>query len=223
MLDYLEYLNLDGTKIAVILAGIFLASQVIGKLLEIKGKVAPEYLRIRKYLKRKSEERKAFSKAIGFLEEYQQMAETLEKVNCLLADLDSHYSKDNIAKRDEWMKWVNDRAVVYDASIDRLEKKMDGVIETLKDNTKMTEENFVQNSRDRIIDFANRVGDKNVVVSKEEFNRIFKVHDKYEKFLEERNLTNGEIDVAICVIEESYKEHLKNHTFIENIRGYNIK
>lgn len=220
MLDYLEYLNLDGTKIAAILAGTFLTSQVIGKLLEIKGKVVPEYLRIRKYLKRKSDERKALSKAIEFLEEYQQMAETLKKVNGLLADLDSHYSKDNIAKRDEWMKWVNDRAVVYDASIDRLERKFDGVIETLKDNTKMTEENFVQNSRDRIIDFANKVGDNNVVVSKEEFNRIFKVHDKYEKFLEERNLTNGEIDVAICVIEESYKEHLKNHTFIENIRGY---
>ena len=221
MLNYLEYLNIDGGKIGFILVGLFLVIQIIGELLEFKGKVVPEYIKIRKYFERKKNERKAFSKMATLLEEHQQMTETIEKVNTLLADLDSHYSKDNITKRDNWMKWVNDRAVVYDDSIEKIDKKIDGIIETLKDNTKMTEENFVQNSRDRIIDFANRVGDENAVVSKEEFNRIFKVYDKYEKFLEERNLTNGEIDIAIRVIEESYESHLKNHTFIENIRGYN--
>ena len=57
-------------------------------------------------------------------------------------------------------------------------------------------------------------------MSREEFNRIFKVHTKYEKFLKERGLTNGEVDIAIRIIEESYKQHMKNHTFIEDLRGY---
>lgn len=223
MLNYLEYLGLGDAKIGYILIGMIVASQAIGELLAFKGKVVPEYLRIRKYFERKKNERKAFCKMATLLEEHQQMAETIEKVNALLADLNSHYSKDNITKRDNWMQWVNDRAVVYDDSIVKITDKLDSVIETLKDNTKMTEENFVQNSRDRIIDFANRVGDENIAVSKEEFNRIFKVYDKYEKFLEERELTNGEIDIAMRVIEESYEHHLKNHTFIENIRGYNAK
>lgn len=84
----------------------------------------------------------------------------------------------------------------------------------------MLEEIFVQSSRDRIIDFATKVENKNTMVSREEFNRIFKVYDKYEKFLKERELTNGEVDINYQIIKESYEEHLRNHTFIENVRGY---
>ena len=58
------------------------------------------------------------------------------------------------------------------------------------------------------------------MVSREEFNRIFKVYAKYEKFLEEHEMTNGEIDIAYQIIKESYEQHLLNHTFIEDIRGY---
>ena len=222
MLNYVEYLNIPA-KIAVILVVIFFVIQIIGELLEFKGKVVPEFIKVRKYFIRKGKEREAFNKMVVLLDEHQQMAETIEKANGLLADLDVHYNKDNLAKRDNWIKWVNDRASVYDSSIEKIAERIDDIFEALKDNTKMTEENFVQNSRDRIIDFANKVGDENVAVSKEEFNRIFKIHDKYEKFLEERNLANGEVDIAIRVIEESYKSHLKNHTFIENMRGYNTK
>ena len=118
------------------------------------------------------------------------------------------------------MQWVNDRAVVYDNSIVEISKKLDDAVVALKDNTKMTEEVFVQGSRDRIIDFATKVGNSDSMLSREEFNRIFKVYDKYEKFLEERGLTNGEVDIAIRIIRESYEQHMKHHTFIEDLRGY---
>lgn len=59
---------------------------------------------------------------------------------------------------------------------------------------------FIQNSRYRIIDFVTKVTDDSVIVSREEFNRIFKIHDKYEKFLEECGFTNGEVDIAIYII-----------------------
>ena len=85
----------------------------------------------------------------------------------------------------------------------------------------MTEEMFVQSSRDRIIDFANKASDEKAMVSREEFNRIFKVHKKYEDFLEERGLTNGEVDIAYRIIQDSYEGHMRNHTFVEDIRGYN--
>ena len=69
--------------------------------------------------------------------------------------------------------------------------------------------------------FADAVPERyNVIVSREEFNRIFKVYDKYEKFLEERGLTNGEIDIAIHMIRESYEHHMKEHTFLEDVRGF---
>ena len=150
-----------------------------------------------------------------------EAAQMMKDVHALLSDVNSHYSADNIAKRNDWMNWVNDRAAVYDDSIDKLREAIDNVVSVLKDNTKMTEEMFVQSSRDRIIDFATKVENKNAIVSREEFNRIFKVYDKYEQFLEEHNMTNGEIDINFQIIKESYEEHLHNHTFIEDVRGYN--
>lgn len=206
MIPYIEYLKLP-TQIAVALVGVLLVLNVIGELLEFKGKIVPEFMKIRKYFARKKNEKK-------------EAAQTLKEVRQLLNDVNAHYSADNITKRDAWMQWVNDRANVYDDSIVEINSKLSDVTEALKDNSKLTEEMFVQSSRDRIIDFATKVADDNVIVSREEFNRIFKVHKKYEDFLEERHLTNGEVDIAIHVIRESYGHHMKEHTFLEDVRGF---
>jgi len=144
----------------------------------------------------------------------EEMYELNKEVKVLLNDVNAHYSADNIAKRDSWMQWVNDRAVTYDTFIKEMGDKFADVVKVL-------EEVFVQNSRDRIIDFATKVSDEKAMVSREEFNRIFKVHKKYEDFLEERNLTNGEVDIAYRIIADSYEGHMRNHTFVEDIRGYN--
>lgn len=205
-IDGIQFLNIP-TTIAVTIVGILLILQVIGELLEFKGKVVPEFMKIRKYFARKKREK-------------EETAQTLREVRQLLSDVNNHYSADNIAQRNSWMQWVNDRAAVYDSSIVEISDKLADVTQALKDNTKMTEEMFVQNSRDRIIDFATKVGNGNAMVSREEFNRIFKVYDKYEDFLEDRELTNGEIDINYQIIKESYEHHLRNHSFIEDIRGY---
>lgn len=209
MLSFIEYLNLP-TKVGIILVGIFLILQIIGELLEFKGKIVPEFLKIRKFFTRRKKEKN-------------EVTQTLKEVRKLLDDVNAHYSADNIAKRDSWMQWVNSRATVYDNSIvevGEISKNLTDVTRALKDCTKMTEEMFVQSSRDRIIDFAAKVANPEAMVSREEFNRIFKVHEKYEKFLEEHEMTNGEIDIAYRIITESYEKHMKNHTFIEDVRGY---
>ena len=175
--------------------------------MEFFGKVAPEWLKIRKYIARKRAERKDTTKL-------------LMDTKQLLSDVNSHYSPESIAKRNNWMDWVNSRADVYDKSIVDINDTMSKIIGALEANTKLTEEMFVQSSRDRIIDFAGKVINEKSPVSREEFNRIFKVHTKYEKFLEEHNMTNGEVDIAYRMINESYEKHMKNHSFIEDIRGY---
>ncbi len=86
-------------------------------------------------------------------------------------------------------------------------------------NTKLTEEMFVQSSRDRVIDFSYRASNYDILVSREEYHRIFKVYDKYEKFLEEHDMTNGEIDIVYGVIKESYEYRMKHHLFTEDNRG----
>lgn len=206
MLGYIEYLGLPAA-LAGIIVGIILVANLVGELLELKGKVVPEFMKLRKYFKRKMEEKK-------------ENAETLKAVKQLLADVNTHYSADNISKRDAWMNWVNARADVYDNSILEIKDNLSKVTSALQDSSKLTEELFVQSSRDRIIDFGTLVADGEKVVSREQFHRIFKVHEDYEKFLQKRGLKNGETDIAMRVINESYATHMREHTFLEDVRGY---
>lgn len=206
MINYIEYLGIP-LKIAIVLVAIFFAMQAIGEFLEFKGKVVPEFFKIRKWFTRRKREKT-------------EAAQTLKDVQVLLNNVNSHYSADNIAKRDGWMQWVNNRAEVYDESIKQLREALTEVMQALKDNTKLTEEMFIQSSRDRIIDFATKTSNENVMVSREEFNRIFKVYAKYEKYLEEHKMTNGEVDINYQIIKESYEQRLRDHAFTEDIRGY---
>ena len=207
MLPYLEYLKLPAA-VAGAIVGILLVANLVGELLELKGKVVPEFMKLRKRWKRKREEKR-------------EQAETLKEVKRLLADVNGHYSSDNISKRDAWMGWVNSRAEVYDNSIVEIKDNLALVTAALQDNSKLTEELFVQSSRDRIIDFGTLVADGEKIISREQFHRIFKVHEDYEKFLKKRGLKNGETDIAMRVIKESYATHMREHTFLEDVRGYN--
>lgn len=221
MLNYIEYLGLP-TTITISLVVIFFVIQIIGELLEFKGKVVPEFIKIRKYFDRKKKERLALSKAVTLLDEYNQMAETITKVNNLLNEIDKHYSKDNIAMRDGWMKEVNEH--ISESEIIRKEQDslMRELNEKLDKNNADTLSLLIDNKRNTIIDFASKVIDESYPVTKEQFNRIFKIYKEYEEIIKENELTNGEVDISIHIIRESYENHMKNHTFIEDVRGYNI-
>lgn len=169
MISYLKYLNAP-VAFGFCIVGCLIVMNFIGEVLEFSGKVAPEWMKLRKFFSRKKAERA-------------EATQMLRDVKQLLSD-------------------------------------MSNVTQALKDNTKLTEEMFVQSSRDRIIGFAAKVVDENAPVSREEFNRIFKVHTEYEKFLEDHDMTNGEINIAYRIINESYEKCMRNHSFIEDIRGY---
>ena len=191
------------TKIGGAIVLLFVITQVIGEFLELMGYVVPEFIKIRKYFSRKKTEKKEY-------------CETLRKVQALLNDVNEHYSADNITKRDEWMAWVNGRAIVYDAAVAELTSMKD----TLTMNNELTLDLYINANRNRIIDFASKIANEDSVVSREEFNRIFKIYHEYEETLRKYNKTNGEVDIAIRIIKESYGNHMRNHSFIEDIRGY---
>lgn len=206
MIAYLEYLNQHlnlPTKVGIIIVLLFAFIQIVGEILEFKGKVVPEFVKIRKYFTRRKKEKA-------------EMRSTLQQVQTLLNDVNNHYSEDNISKRNEWMQWVNDRAKVYDASV----VELTGLKDALAANNALTLDLYININRNRIIDFASKIANDNIPVSREEFNRIFKTHHEYEDTLKKHNKTNGEVDVAIRIIEESYANHMKNHSFIEDVRGY---
>lgn len=191
----------------MIIVGFVLALQVIGEVAEFLGKTVPEFMKVRKYFKRKRQEK-------------EDAAQTLKDVKQLLSHVDSHYSADNITKRDSWMQWVNDRAITYDNFIKEISEKFADVTEALKNNTNMTEEMFVENSRDRIIDFAEKVADPDYIASHEQFRRIFRVYNDYESWLEEHGRTNGEIDMNYNIIQDAYTYRVNNRSFAEDLNKY---
>lgn len=203
MEQLLEFFKITGPWAAVIL-GVWLVLNIIGEICEKKNKIVPEFMKLRKYFQRKKKEK-------------QEKEQLLKDVKILLVDVNSHYNADNIEKRNEWMSWVNSRAEVYDASIEELKE----LKQSIAGGNALTLDLYINVNRNRIIDFASKVANENVIISREEFNRIFKVYREYEEVLEKHHMTNGEVDIAYRVIVEAYEERLRDHTFLEDVRGYN--
>ena len=219
MLNYLEYLNTP-IRVTTFLVGVFLVIQIIGEILEFKGKVVPEFIKIRKYFARKRKERQALSQMTVLLDEHNQMSATLVEVKRVLDDINKHYSKDNIAMRDGWMKEVNEHIENSDKIRAEQDSLMRELSKKLDKNNADTLALLIDNKRNTIINFASYVVDDKCSVTREQFKRIFKLYEEYEDIIENNGLTNGEVDIAYRIITEAYENHMRNHTFVEDIRGY---
>lgn len=202
MLNYIEYLNVP-SQIAIALIAVLFVLQLIGEFLNFKGKAVPEIMSIRKYFARKKSERKVI----------RELPNTIQDLKNIVNNIDKHYNADNIAMRDKWIDSVDNKLMMEDKLVRDLDKKLD---EANKDIVSI----LVDNKRDAIIDFASRVSNSSVFVTKEQFNRVFKLYKEYKDLISKNGLTNGEVDIAYRIIVESYEEHLSNHTFIEDTRGW---
>lgn len=206
MLELIEYLRglLDVPSVfLIIIVCLFLVLQLIGELMEVFGKAAPEIMKFRKYLARKKKEREIIN----------EMADTLKKTTKLLNDVSMHYSEDNISKRDAWIKSVdqrlNDNANHWKTLDDKLDK-----------NNAVTLSLLIENKRSWLLAFANKAADVSSQITREEYRRFFKTYQEYEDILTENNMTNGEADVAYRIVVESYEDRMHHHNFLENLRGY---
>lgn len=221
MVNYVEYLGLPASvAIGIIFA--FFVLQAIGEILEFKGKIVPEVLKVRKYFARKRQERESMKKVFDLLPSLQNIQPTLDGVQNLLASVNAHYSEDNIATRNAWISYVNRKLEEAETareenriSIKNLESKLDK-------NNEDTLSLLIDNKRSAIINFADLVIDENKPVTREQFNRIFKLYEEYENIIYENDRTNGEVDIAIRIIRESYEKRVRTHSFVEDVRGYNL-
>lgn len=204
--EILAYLKVPG-GVALVLIIVFGIIQIIGDICSAKGKIVPEFMKlivkIREHRKRKRDEKQKLC----------EVNTTLARVETLLAKVDSHYDEDNIAKRDAWMQNVNTKEKLYDTAIAELQKEM-------KLNTLITRDIQIELKRNAIINFARVAIKTDEPITREQFNRIYKIYDEYETIIRENNLTNGEVDVAKRLIDEAYEEHMRNGTFLEDKRGF---
>ena len=212
MIAYMEILGIPLSVIVVIVAILFITN-LIGELLEFRGKVVPEFIKFRKYFSRKKQER----------ETLRRMPEMMDSVTELLDDVNKHYSSDNIKKRDCWITTVNSNLDNYEDVINGINAKID---KNSSDVTSLREDVIdllLDNKRETIIAFAEKVCNDDFPATREQFTRILKIYNEYERIISERGLTNGEIDVAHKIIQESYQHRLLNHTFIEDVRWHGLE
>ena len=176
---------------------LFIIIQIIGELLEFKGKIVPEFMKIRKRFERKKQERELIAK----------VSKQLDDNSALFKEMLSHYNTDNIAKRDIWMHDVDeDRNHIH--ALEEILLKVQQEVVKLR----------IESMRSEIIAFASRVSNGDYIATREEFNRIFRLYDEYERVLAENGLENGEIDINFHIIKKSYERNLLNHTFLEDMQ-----
>ena len=214
MKDIIEVINYLGVplSIAVGLLVTFLVMQFTGELIEWCGKTAPVWLKLRKLFKKKQK--------VICDPEY---TKTLTEVKSLLEKINKHYDADNIAMRNEWMTKVNSTISFVETHSEYYDSSIDKIIMALQLNTKMTEDMFVEFSRDRIMAFAEKAVDHDYLLSREQFNRIERIYNEYEAFLETHNRENGEVDMAWEIIQEGRRYRMTHHCFVEDIKRLPIK
>jgi len=91
-------------------------------------------------------------------------------------------------------------------SIEAIARRQDDRDEKIKELTSIFVEKQISDYRWEIISVADKIsaGKK---VSKEAARHAISTHRKYEKIIEERGLTNGEVDISIAIIMEFYLEN----------------
>lgn len=222
MIEFIEYLSEHASlpsSIAVIAIGGFLLMQAIGELVEFKTKIiVPEIMKIRKFFARKKKEREALIKAADIVENCESLISDMKEVKTLFREVNSHYNPECLRQRNDWMHGVDDfrnESKKDRAEIHVMWENLASIIEKVRVQLVMVR---VEQMRNSIISFARMAADETTPLTREEFNRIFKLYDAYEKLLEENSMENGEIDMNYGIIKAAYEKRLVMHAFLEDMR-----
>lgn len=85
----------------------------------------------------------------------------------------------------------------------------DMIREDLEKLTTMFIDKSVDDIRWEIINFATKISEGKPC-NKDSYKHCLHMYEKYETFIEENGLTNGEVELSMEIINESYKEKMKN-------------
>ncbi len=78
----------------------------------------------------------------------------------------------------------------------------------IKNLTELFVEKQINDYRWEIINLADKISNGKLV-SRECYKHAISTYERYEKIIEERGFTNGEVEISIQIINDSYKQKLK--------------
>lgn len=96
----------------------------------------------------------------------------------------------------------------HNADMCESDRHDDEIRQDIKDLTELFVEKQINDYRWEIINLADKIS-SGKVVSKECYQHAISTYGKYEKIIDERKLTNGEVEISIQIINDSYKQKLK--------------
>ena len=97
----------------------------------------------------------------------------------------------------------------HSADMERSDKHDEEIRKDIKKLTDIFIEKEIDDMRWEINNFANKVADGKRC-NKDSYKHCLKTYHKYEKILNDNGLENGEVEISMELINESYKEKLKN-------------
>lgn len=186
LLKAIEYLGIPVT-IAIGLVALFIVLQIIGEIVEVCGKVVPEFFKVRKYFSRRKTEK-------------EEEKQTLKECKELLLEFNSHYDEDNITKRNKWMNKVDNSVKNNDQFMQNLDSKIDKLLEdnkNFKAQLDQVKHNVLENEADRLrselFDCGNRCR-RNIRLHPEEMDHMRDVYRKYSKVLNQNGTGQAEFE-----------------------------
>lgn len=92
--------------------------------------------------------------------------------------------------------------------VERSNRRDEEIFADIKRLTNMFVDKEIDDMRWEINNFANKVSEGKPC-NKDSFKHCIHMYEKYEKILEENGLENGEVEISMELINEAYKEKLK--------------
>ena len=136
-----------------------------------------------------------------------EMRETYEKTQKDIKQFNEkqiEYRGISIERERRLNERINEMAVLDESRDDEIHE----IGNSLKKLTDMFIDKQINDYRWEIINFASNITAKRPC-TKDGYQHCFKTYERYEKILEENGLENGEVEISMEIINDSYKEKLK--------------
>ncbi len=106
------------------------------------------------------------------------------------------------------VKNVTELQKKHDKDMEKSDKYNEDMKNDIEKLTNMFIDKEINDMRWEINNFATKVAEGKPC-NKDSFKHCIHTYEKYEKLLEENNLENGEVEISMQIVNEAYKQKLK--------------
>mgnify|MGYP001154371467 CR=1 FL=1 len=96
----------------------------------------------------------------------------------------------------------------HEKDVERSDQRDEEITSDIKKLTRMFVDKEIDDMRWEINNFATKVSEGRPC-NKDSFTHCIRIYEKYEKILEDNDLENGEVEISMELINDAYKQKLK--------------